>query len=138
MRKGALLRLRLVTASRPTYEASPSFASALPRNCRRQTRPPSACSCELAKQTPPPTPLHVRGCCTACRLNLTLSRHKFKFNIFEVRVSATQICKFDFKFERKTMGRSIFVFTSHKRSQRSACSSKRSEAKLRYEETRRI
>ncbi|WP_314978498.1 hypothetical protein, partial [Campylobacter rectus] len=25
--EGALLRLRLVTASRPTYEASPSFAS---------------------------------------------------------------------------------------------------------------
>ena len=58
---------------------------------------------------PPLTPLHVRGCCTTCRLNLTLSRHKFKFSIFEVRVSANKICKFDFKFERKTIRRSIFV-----------------------------
>ena len=28
---------------------------------------------------PSPTPLHVRGCCTACRLNLTLSHRRFKF-----------------------------------------------------------
>ncbi len=31
------------------------------------------------------------------------------FSIFGVRVSANKICKFDFKFERKTIRRSIFV-----------------------------
>ncbi|RRD54758.1 hypothetical protein EII16_04395 [Campylobacter rectus] len=64
---------------------------------------------------------------------------KTKFSILEVRVSATQICKFDFKFERKKSRRSIFaVLRCALRSQRSACSSERSEAKLCYEETRRI
>jgi len=36
-------------------------------------------------------------------------RRKFKFSIFAVRVSVTQICKFNFKFERKKLRRSIFV-----------------------------
>ena len=34
-------------------------------------------------------------------------RREFKFSIFAVRVSAIQICKFDLKFERKTIRRSI-------------------------------
>ncbi len=33
----------------------------------------------------------------------------FKFSIFKVRVSAGQICKFGFKFEREKSRRSIFV-----------------------------
>jgi len=37
-------------------------------------------------------------------------RRKFKFSIFRVWVSASKICKFDFKFERKTIRRSIFSF----------------------------
>ena len=33
--------------------------------------------------------------------------HVSKFDILKVRVSATQICKIDFKFERKKLRRSI-------------------------------
>ena len=40
---------------------------------------------------------------------LQAKRREFKFDIFKVRVSVTQICKFNFKFERKTIRRSIFV-----------------------------
>ena len=36
-------------------------------------------------------------------------RRRFKFSIFAVQVSVGKICKFDFKFERKTIRRSIFV-----------------------------
>ena len=50
--EGVLLRLWLVTASRPTYEASPSFASALPRNCRRQTRPRLLAAASLRSRNP--------------------------------------------------------------------------------------
>ena len=39
---------------------------------------------------------------------LVLERRKFKFDVFRVRVSATQICKFDFKFKYKKIRRSIF------------------------------
>ena len=35
---------------------------------------------------------------------------RFKFSILAVRVSATQIYKFNVKFERKTIRRSIFFF----------------------------
>ena len=60
--EGALLRLRLVTASRPTYEASPSFASCYALATAR-SRPAPVCSAaaSFARQKPPPTPLHVRG-----------------------------------------------------------------------------
>ncbi|WP_298057806.1 hypothetical protein, partial [uncultured Campylobacter sp.] len=37
-----------------------------------------------------------------------LSRRKCKFDIFKMWVSVAQICKFNFKFERKTIRRSIF------------------------------
>ena len=35
-------------------------------------------------------------------------RRKFKFSVFMVRVSVSQIYKFNVKFERKTIRRSIF------------------------------
>ena len=38
-----------------------------------------------------------------------LCAEALNFSIFGVRVSATKICKFVFKFERKTIRRSIFV-----------------------------
>ena len=38
-----------------------------------------------------------------------LCAEALNFSIFEVRVSVGKICKFDFKFERKTIRRSIFV-----------------------------
>ena len=51
--EGALLRLWLVTASRPTYEASPSFASCYALATAKSRPSPK----------PSPTPLHVRCCC---------------------------------------------------------------------------
>jgi len=39
---------------------------------------------------------------------LALSRRKCKFEIFKIRVSVIQICKFDFKFERKKSRRRFF------------------------------
>ena len=35
-------------------------------------------------------------------------RREFKFDIFRVQVSAAQICKFDFKFERKRVKAKYF------------------------------
>ncbi len=43
-------------------------------------------------------------------MNLQKSVNRLKFDIFKMRVSVTQICKFNFKFERKTIRRSIFAF----------------------------
>ena len=60
---------------------------------------------------PTPTPLHVRGCCTACRfiwrcraenVNLTFSRYGSRWVKFEAA-----IYKFDFKFEVKKPRRRI-------------------------------
>ena len=40
-------------------------------------------------------------------MNLQKSVNRLKFDIFKIRVSATQIYKFNFKFERKKLRRSI-------------------------------
>jgi len=68
----------------------------------------------VAPSSPKPslTPLHVRGCCamrsfiwcwSAENLNLTFSGCEFGLIKFEA-----EIYKFDLKFERKTIRRSIF------------------------------
>ena len=48
-----------------------------------------------------PQPLRREKLLRYAQFYLALSRRKFKFDIFRVQVSATQICKFDFKFGRK-------------------------------------
>ena len=71
-----------------------------------------------AKELPPPPPLFFKKTIpylpTACEVAAlraglfgAVAPHVSKFDILKVLVSATQICKIDFKFKRKKLRRSI-------------------------------
>ena len=74
-----------------------------------QSRPAPVCLQLLAQRRRNPTYPAAREKLLHCvQVNLALSRRKCKFDIFKIRVSVDKICKFGFKFERKTIRRSIF------------------------------
>ena len=98
--EGALLRLRLVTASRPTYEASPSFASCYALATAKSRPSPK----------PSPTPLHVKGG-DATLLMQSVAGFKFAFSRCwsrRIKFEAGSY-KFNFKFEHKAIRRRIFL-----------------------------
>ena len=94
--EGALLRPRLVTASRPIYEASPSFASCY------------ALATAEGRPSPKPSLTH----CTFKGCDSAYAPHVFKFTFLRCGSRwvkfKVEIYKFDFKFRHKAIRRSIF------------------------------
>ena len=62
----------------------------------------------VAPSAPPQTPTYPTAREMWRHSFADAKRRKFKFSVFRVRVSVSQIYKFNVKFERKTIRRSIF------------------------------
>ena len=76
------------------------------RNCQRQTRPRLLAAASAATQKPPPTPLHVRGCCAMRRFIWRYRVARFKFTA-ELNLVPSSGRSRRLKFERKMIRRSV-------------------------------
>ena len=102
-RKGFLLTKRRLPLRRAMH--SPC-ACTLFESCQRQTRPRLLAAASAAMQKPPPTPLHVRGCCALRRFIWRYRVARFKFTA-ELNLVPSSGRSRRLKFESKMIRRSI-------------------------------